>query len=363
MKKVGILTFHFANNYGAILQAYALKEVLLRMGYDVIFINRYYKPCFLKRLYINFRVGYNSKERNWLDFAKSRDKLIQPVTPYYSSYDASLKINYQNYHAIITGSDQVWRYSFSHIGYGYYLDFVTNPSIRKVSYAASFGNKEWTENNAVTENIKGLLYKFSAISVRETSGVEICKNIFGVNAKHVLDPTLLLDSFDYTDKILNNYVPERDYSHFVVSYLLANNQVPEVMRKLNYFANSNGCQFMDLYFIDSANTNEYGILNKVHVRLEEWLYAIKTAKYIVTNSFHATVFSILFKKQFVVLESNGHRSSRISSLLNSLSISGRYVTLENISAEQLRNEIDYSTVYKRLSTLRTSSYGFLKDAL
>lgn len=212
MKKVGILTYHYPENrnFGAILQAYASSIVVSKLGYDtrLINLNRYkfsvksstFKNKILLLLGGNkFRIFFN--------------KFLN-VTKDFQTFEELKELN-KELDIFIVGSDQVWRiWNEKEFLPEYFLNFVLDEK-RKISYAASFGLENWDEEEEITKEVKKLLKRFDYISVREESGVGICKNTFGVESVCVLDPTLVLPKEGY-QSIIDEY---KNKSHLKKKYI------------------------------------------------------------------------------------------------------------------------------------------------
>lgn len=343
--KVGILTYHWANNYGAVLQAYALLSKLKEMGHDAYIIDRIRTFSGWRRLYHSYSYKHYF---SWYRFLKFNKEFLDPKTPLCTS-TKQLIATFPSLHfdAVIVGSDQVWRESF--MGHNYFLDFVSG-SCKRISYAASFGLSEWSLNEAFTSKAKQLMQQFDKVSVREKTGIEICKKVFDVDAELVLDPTLLWDARFYEEKLLNKGCRVKEPK--VVAYILGENKDQNVAAK--NIAQEENIGFVDLWSHKS--------LVQGHYTVEEWLGYIRDAKYVITNSFHATVFSILFHKQFVVLNNKSGGSDRISTLLNYLGLQYLFVSTTNKDMyKALGTQIDYHRVDRLLANLRDGSLSFLKN--
>ena len=303
MKKIGTLTFNRAINYGAVLQAFALKKKLEAYNEDVEVIN-YFQPhvesvysCKGKRGFIRY-LFFNRRNRKFRKFNKeiSSEKI----------YDKE-SIKQANYDKIIVGSDQVWNYFCSG---GDETFLLPNIKAKKYSYAASFGVGELSENQIGV--FKENLSQFNYLSVREKTGQDICKNQLGLSADVVLDPTLA-----------------------------------------KYISKLKG---LPIYNISVKVKDFFG--NKVikNAGPKEWVDLFYNATYIVTDSFHATAFSINFNKQFYSFAIN-NKASRIVDLLNMLGISERLnPDLDNLD---LSKEIDYRLVNEKLDEERKKSVAFI----
>lgn len=356
MKNIAILTLGLKHNYGGILQASALYNFLKKEGYNPILLRKYpiqkgwksFVIRVLERLPFQnikgFRISHIKYNSNICFFDYYMANQTEVMT-YKSQINFFLNTN--EIEAIIVGSDQVWRYTYiNDTEYDtYFLNFKLNKKIKKISYAASFGVELW-EAPHEKQNIKNYLSDFDAVSVRESSGQEICKNDFD---KHdvalVLDPTLLIDQSFYLDMIKDRVQEKFD----CITYILD----------------------------DSAEKNE--LLNKFHSKyqhknisnlltksstlsVQDWVASFKATNFVITDSFHGMVFSILFNKQFVVLLNNNRGKDRFFSLCRLLGLEDR---LFDPTQEVVLNikTINYSEVNEKLAKLRINSKKFLLDAL
>ena len=353
--KVGILTFHWANNYGAVLQAYALLSKLKELVLVAFIIDRrmIYKGI-LRKLYHKFSYEHFF---SWRKFWKYTDTFLKPKTRAYMSHD-DLVTNFknENFDAVIVGSDQVWRWKL--IGLNYFLDFITDHKTKRYSYAASFGLDEWHGTEDDRKTISALLKQFNRISVREETGVKICQDTFKVDAELVLDPTLLHTAEFYEQTLLKNYKCQP--SGKVVSYILGKNKKPQVVEIANW-AKSINLKHNELFWTTIEHPSLIGksTFHLTHVTPIEWLNEIRNAEYVITNSFHATVFSILFQKQFVVLAHEGGGNNRIETLFNSLGICGRIAYSVDEAKSLVNNKIDYSAIVEKHNNSINRSMEFL----
>lgn len=353
--KIGILTFHWSNNYGAVIQAYALLSKLKELGHEVYIIDRrmVYKGI-LRKLY--HKLSYEHFF-SWRKFWKDADTFLQPKTKTYTSHDELVKKFYkENFDAVIVGSDQVWRWKL--IGLNYFFDFITDNKTKRYSYAASFGLNEWHGTDEDRNAISELLKKFNRISVREESGVKICKETFGVDAELVLDPTLLHTGEFYEQILLKNH--NRQRSGKIVSYILGKNNKKQV-KEIAEWAKSINLKHNELFWTGIEHPSLIGKseFHATHVTPTEWLNEIRNAEYIITNSFHATVFSILFQKQFVVLVHEGGGNNRLETLFNELGIEGRIAHSVKEAKNIIDNKIYYKAIAERHNKSKNKSLEFL----
>lgn len=376
--RIGILTLPLHTNYGGILQAYALQTVLERMGHKVVVFdtpNRMPLPplkdipkCFLKRI-IKKILGRNQK----IFYEYYQNKKVIPVVSqntqrFINSYIHRQEIrdfnelDEKSYDAIVVGSDQVWRPLYFVPGWRWqeienaFLSFASKWNIKRLSYAASFGTDDWEYTDLQTRRCKALLQVFDAISVRETNGVTLCKKYFDIDSVHVLDPTMLLNEADYSIFFQKANTPKSNGT--LLNYIL-----DETEKSSALIMNVANQKFLRAFSVNNPYENdETKPLNeRIKPSVEKWLRGFYDAEFVITDSFHACVFSILFKKQFVVVGNKERGLSRIESLLLCFGIENRIV---EDSAQVMRLPlIDYDTVYIKLEKYRKKSFEFLNVAL
>lgn len=354
--KIGILTQHFLLNYGGIIQNFALQQVLLELGHEPLTFE--HDTCYSRTRWLLRTAKQILKTRSLKglpvyptyqgrignkNFIKFVLKNIRSVTVKDFTPDLTQKYGLDAY---IVGSDQVWRPAFNlgpRLG-NMFLDFAGD-DVKKISYAASFGCKEW-EYTEEQERMCGKLAKrFDAISVREASGVDLCKEHFGVDATLVLDPTLLLNKEDY-GKVCHD-VPKKEKHIFVYS-LVVSEGVLAVAEKV--------AEAMGLSII----VKQAGRKVKKEDTIEDWFAEFRDADYVVTDSFHGMVFSIIFNKPFSIVMNPSGGNDRYLSLLSQLGLMERIVSDE---LQPVFSAIDWSDVNHRLTELRKASFEFLKTNL
>ena len=252
--------------------------------------------------------------------------------------------------AFVVGSDQVWAPA-SNVPIDYlgnmFLDFAPDFKGKRVAYAASFGGGEWTYTPEWTEMCRKLAKKFDAISVREESGVKLCKEHLGVEAKHVLDPTLLLTAEEYAT-LLPKPQKKTDY---LFAYIL------DISAEKRTFLKKVADRFGLRLVIKGANDDL-----KWEDSIEGWLSDIRNATFVVTDSFHGSVFSILFHRPFLSIINIKRGADRFTSLLSKLGLLDRLID-ETVKTEDISKEINWDAVDCKLSVEREFSVNFLKGAL
>jgi adenylate kinase family enzyme len=359
--KIGILTVPFNNNYGGFLQAFALKRVLESMGHKVMIINRRRnRTITLRSILGDLLRGLHLLEDKQKKLSKYTDqfqkKYLFPYTKkYYSSQELKRCVKYK-FDAVIVGSDQVWRYwYFKDWIDDFFCNFLEGTNISHFSYAASMGSDEMDYPQDKIEICSRLLKDFKAISVREESSVKLLKEYFGVeNAQVVLDPTFLLDKQAYVDLFKDKYTkPENPY---IFTYVLDDSE--EIKRSIEEFSRQKNMPVVNIK-AQTGNINEIDVIEPV----EKWLSAIYYADYVITDSFHGTVFSLIFNKQFVVYGNMQRGMSRMQDLLNRVELMDRLLTSNDAVGEKLEHPINWDSVNNRINAYKDGSMTFLKNAL
>lgn len=264
----------------------------------------------------------------------------------------------------VVGSDQVWRPGYSPDIPAYFLDFVWESAIRKVAYAASFGVDQWEFTPELTARCAPLAQGFHALSVREDSAVKLCKQYLGVEALHVVDPTLLLEREAYEALLPSGAAGSGNGKAQLMAYVLDKNAaktgwIRRIAEKKGLAVNSVGAEarFWDV--------GKRGVEQCVAPPVETWLSGFKNAAYVVTDSFHGTVFSILFRKPFVCLVNHSRGATRFTSLLTALGLHDRMVEADALGDDcpLLDKPIDYDAVEALLKQERSKAFAFLDEAL
>lgn len=353
--KVGILTFHWANNYGAVVQAYALLSKLKELGHEAYIVDRQVRyEGVLRRLYHKYSYNHHYA---WLAFDRERRHILSPMSSPYKSHEKLVKaFPSEQFDAVIVGSDQVWRWGM--MGNNYFLDFLEGTHIRRYAYAASFGLSRWEGTEEKRKEISALLKQFNAISVRESSGVKICHETFGIEAWLVLDPTLLHKRSFYESTLLKD--KQLKSNGKVVSYILGNKNKGQVI-EIAKWAQKKGLKHNELFWtsLDFPALIGRSEFHFSHVDLTTWLDEIRNAEYVITNSFHATVFCILFEKKFVSLESPGGGLDRLLTLFESLGITNRMVKSVDCIDDAMSSLVDYNEIRNNHQKLIAYSIEFL----
>jgi hypothetical protein len=375
---VGILTFHFSDNYGAALQAYALRRWLTEQGHHASFID--YRPAHIEhggrlslptspaRLKANLKVVYlavssfihehfgnRSQKEKFVRFREHFLGIQRDTAP--ADNGASLAAA-QAYDLIVAGSDQIWSPS-QHFGFdpNYFLAFAQPFRARKVSYAASFGRDRVTTSEAA--QLPRLLHNFDAISVREASGVTLVERATGQRPANVPDPTLLHSNYAE----LTDGAPSEHHDPYIFCYGLRS---PDNIRQTADLVSAQlGCPVLSPH---NPHRRWVEIGHTVYPDPGEWVSLVKNARFVVTNSFHGTVFALLFRKPFIVAGLTGEKATanaRAIHLLRAVGLDHRFApsfSTQNVQA-LMASEIDWEAVGQRLADLRHAGSTFLDTQL
>ena len=355
--RIGIVTQPLNGNFGGIMQNYALQTILKDLGHTPItldfvqsvpiglFILSLCKTV-LKRLFLWRKVPFISRIKKRGD-TKGNLFINENInkTDYLTRYSSKL-IDQYSLEALVVGSDQVWRPSYNTFLYDMYLNFARDYDIKKFAFAASFGvsNKEYTEKEAKV--CKELIRQFKGVSVREKSGKGLCKYYFDVDAEWLLDPTFLLPKERYLD-LTSNILPDK--SDFIGAYILDSSQAKE--------------NIVDKLKQHTGLTKVKAISNaQVDITVEEWLAVFRDAKFIITDSFHGTVFSIIFQKPFIVIPNMERGLDRFKSLLEYFSLERALINDTNCEIPDL-SFYSWESVSEGILSNKVKVLDFLNQAL
>ena len=371
--KIGILTQPLSNNYGGILQNFAMQKVLIKLGHEPTTVNIQQPKVnyttirlilssgkrLLKKVLGDKRILFINpqKQVSFLTtpgvfqkrFIESNISQITVKAPIQSEFDKK-----NDFNAYIVGSDQVWRPRFSPYLLNYYLDFVSNSAAKKIAYAASFGVDNWEASKEITPQLSEYAQRFNAVSVRETSGINLCKNYLKVEATQTLDPTMLLEANDYRELIKRSGDDVAIEQNSACLYILDTNK--DKMAIANAI-----CQSKNLQIHSVGKASKKGFPS-----IESWLNGFDKADFVITDSFHGTAFAILFNKPFISIGNEGRGLSRFTSLLKLFGLTSRLVlTSDDLDSlkEVIDSKIDFNSVNEILYKQRALSESFLINAL
>lgn len=331
--KIGILTQPLTANYGGIIQNWALQQALIKLGHEPITldllpeersfgsyikdnVNQIMAHFRDKKKYVKIN-RYKIRPKKFDRFVKENIYTTHKIRKYKESIIKEYKIE-----GLIVGSDQVWRPIYN---WGYLEDmffrFAQNSKCIKASYASSFGTSEWEFTESQTKECRNLIKQFKDISVRESSGVNLCLKYLKTEAKVVLDPTLLLSKMDYLKLIDDTECLIK--KRFLAAYVLDLND--EVYNKIINKAES--LNLTPIFISADSNAN---------YTIKEWLSIFRDAEYIYTDSFHGSLFSIIFEKKFEFIENEKRGSTRFQ-VIRDLLKNNNVNYLKDKSIEFLRN--------------------------
>lgn len=366
--KVDIITRHAIANYGSILQSYASQKIFEKLGYEAEIINyipfeektenliktyiknsNFWNKNFLTRVTYSVLQKRNIYKMN-IRFDEFRKKMLNLTKTEYNNYE-QLANNPPKADLYCSGSDQLWgKIGNQAYDKSYFLDFVSNES-KCISYASSFGTKEISKE--LDKNINSLLKKYKGILVREKSAYDYLINKGFSNTKQVLDPTMLLDREEW-EKLCVKNIEKKPY---ILIYQLHHNKnfnkfVKKIRKKL-------GIRIIRI------NTSKYFKFKPGKLVClpspNEFLTYIKNAELVLTDSFHGTVFSILFNKNFVdILPSI--TGTRINSILELFNLENRIINNYD-RTEVAKEQINYNSINKKLDSERKKTIKKLKEIL
>lgn len=332
MKNVCIFNFWWVSNYGALLTAYAIQSLINKLDYNPLLIDNSYRH--------NNLISEN--------FAKNFEQRYLKTSNKVSLYNDFNNLNKKS-NIFITGSDQILRPTAARERLSQYLqDFVSIDS-KKITMAASFAVDKKTlleeTDSQILEKMKTSLKSFDFVSVREKSGVEICKDLFDIDAEWIIDPVFIMDKFNYDGLIKNS---TKDFSNKIVSYVLDPNQ--EYNKAYKYFEKKYNKKILKTAY---SNTS-----------VENWLASIKNCEFLITDSFHGMCFAIIFNKPFICITNKKRGATRFESILEMLNIENQCINnINEIYEKDCIFKIDYEKVNRRIEEEAQRGLNFLKKAL
>ena len=380
--KIGILTQPLHANYGGLLQNYALQQVLLRAGHEVETIDWYpsynslrerlYRvkramlSVFFPEKYPKLRYKITEEER----------KVIQRNTNHFISTYINhtekvrtkegfiTKAKEGDYEVYVVGSDQCWRPKYNPFLASMFLDFAKDDKVKRIAYAASYGTDQWELTPKQTEICAPLAQQFDFVSVREDSGVKLCKDHLGVDAIHVLDPTLLLTKEDYIHLIEAEKEPKAQGTLF--NYILDPNTVKSAF--INRVAKERGIKsFQVLPKCQEETRTKEDVKNRIEdcvfPGVTTWLRAFMDAEMTIVDSFHGMVFSIIFNKPFWVIGNANRGISRFTSLLKVFHLEDRLLDANHLKDVDINRPIDWASVNAILEQKRNECINLLLTEL
>lgn len=368
--RILILTQPLINNYGGILQNYSLQTVLKRRGHSVetlkieMTLSMYKLISVISKFILLsvFEKIFGLPIRHWIT-RKEQQICYSKISEFIDNNISTTPLvnrvidlrHYLHYDAYVVGSDQVWRKEYSPHLPTYFLDFLpADCKAKRIAYAASFGKSQIDFPKSHTDIYASLLQRFDAVSVREYSGIDLCRSYFQVSADIVPDPTMMLSGDDYRT-LLGAY--KNCAKGKLVTYILDDNDDQTAMiKKFAEKCNLKVIRLKGEYFrsdLQSAYPEKHSI--------EYWLAAIESAEYIITDSFHGTIFSLLFEKKFFTFINHSRGKERFYTLDKMFDISCRFINSESTALKETV-DLDYSIINKKLADYREIGNNFLRKA-
>lgn len=375
--KIGILTLPLHTNYGGILQAYALQTVLERMGHEVEILDRpMYKTSpfvlvrpliYLKRIIRKMRGDY--KGAILTTNQNKRIKMAQIYTrPFINQYihraevSSLKKCTKFNFDAFVVGSDQIWRALYFRSLWNTdmtdaFLGFC-NDNTKRIAYSASFGTEEWEFTKKETKKCINLIQKFSAVSTREISGIQLCKKHLKFNnCEHTLDPTMLLSKEYYINLFEKNKIPKSEGT--LLYYILDEND-----EKTNLIKKISKEKEMLPFRVNSRTEDLSAPLKECcQPPVEQWIRGFYDAEFVITDSFHACIFSILFNKPFIVISNAKRGLSRFTSLLETFGLEQCLITLPNDYNSLCLKDFDWDKINTKLQNEQKRCLDYIQKGL
>ncbi len=360
--KIGILTYHDAHNYGAVLQAYALKTYLNKQGHDATLVNYHHKDvpdgfprerkmkkCETKEELDIFlkEMEYSAKDHDerWIKFDSFIKQLIDNNSYVYDSEEELEKI--QDIDVFICGSDQIWNSDITgELNKGFFLYF--NTKAKKISYAASMGIDALREDEEA--DFKKYINNLDSIGVREDSLKEYSEKFTDKKVTKTLDPTFLLEKKDYEDLLT-----EVKFEKYILIYALGPDS--RLTKLANYIAKEKNLKIVEL---NDCKKENYQFEQVSNAGPSDFLSLIYNADFVITNSFHGTIFSIIFNKEFYTL-TRLNRNSRMKSLLGNIGLGDRLLD-QNIDID-INKTINFKDAEKLLEKDVEIAKTYLKESI
>lgn len=378
MSKIAVVVCPNIRNFGSVLQSYATQKAVTELGYDNEYINyvqtkstmyKYFIQLFIPSIMAERKSFLKRKQFQKMhsDRIMNRNSIFDKfVNEYMNSSEKyvgyrNLKKGGAKYDIAVLGSDQVWNPINSGSDF-YTLNWLPYKT-KRIAYSSSFGVSKIPY--LLKNFYKKYLKKFDNIAVREIHGKEIIKELIGKDVPVVCDPTILFKAEQWDEIVENKPIVEGEY---IFCYFLGNRLKPR--KFVMELAEKTNCKIVMMpYFGEVSEYDES--MNAEFVKNpgpSEFVNVIKNAKFICTDSFHGTVFSILYKKKFFVFrrhsaDSNKNTFSRLESLVNIFGVQDRVVNDDVFDYKYLNSDIDYASVLNKVQEFRMESWNYLKKAL
>lgn len=362
MRKIANVTWVTYYNFGTYLQAYALQQYIIALGYDDVILDDsayakiHYDWKYRVKMFVR---GCFETHRRFVRSQKEANKLYDQFKKEHLIIDynvADVKRLNETYDCFVCGSDQIWNpfsLAYSH-NYFFFADFA---KCKKISYAPSIGVSAMPKEYA--DKFKSLITDFAYLSARERPGQKIMQELSGKNVAKVVDPTLLLDRTQW-EKLLPNR--KENAENYVLGYFLSPNA--SYIEAAKEYAHKKGCKFKMFYTDESYLSVADELITAGPL---EFLDAIRNAQFLFTDSFHGSIFASVFHTQFVTFkrfkDTIRSQNSRVENLLGMMGIEGRLISEENLSMLNDMEQIDFDFVARKLNPFINESKGYLINAL
>lgn len=367
--KIGIITQPLHTNYGGLLQNYALQQVLKRLGHEPITLDQgntsiptwrimasYVKTFLLKMMGKggNRKYPQRMSEDMKIHIRQHTNRFIEKYIAHTEPFRCAEEfrdytVNHQ-LDALVVGSDQVWRPMYNQNVLRSFLDFAKGLELKRLAYAASFGVDYWEFTQKQTLQAQDYIKTFDAVSVREHSGIDLCRKYLYCDAVHVLDPTLLLDKEDYIRLVENE--KEQPAEGNLFTYILDDS--PEKQAIIEKIATA-----LSLTPFCSMPQSAADAFPPV----TQWLRSFMDARFVVCDSFHGAVFSIIFNKPFLIIGNKERGMARFDSLLDTFELRNRMITDITGIDSVMNTPVDWEKVNRIRSERKLKSIEFIKSNL
>ncbi|AJA56030.1 polysaccharide pyruvyl transferase family protein [Lactococcus lactis] len=367
MKKIGIITFHNSYNCGSMLETYAIQTILRKNNLETEIVNFssdgqkelysvYFKQLTLKNFLKNILLffSYNRIAHNNAMYEKFKQQNFY-LSKEYSTGDI---IDEKNYSTVVAGSDQIWNITIKDADDAYFLNWVKEA--KKVAYAPSFGAKRISDYAVNVDAYRDYLNDFDALSIRERNGKQWIKDLINKEVDVLLDPTLLLEKSDYDLIVANDIQVEEDYIFFYSPSF--NIEICDYVKKIADKYNLKVITWSTKSYTTKF-VKKYGFKLPDYEDPSVYLYLIKNAKLVITTSYHGTIFSTIYRKNFITVK-NGDMygdDDRVTTLLDQLGMLERLIPYDFNSDFNYLSDVDYSNYEYALQPLKDKSLYFLTE--
>ncbi len=365
---MALITYHSAYNFGSVLQAYAMEKIISRVGHEVKIIN--YRIPFQKKYY--GLLGYGSGIRGIVKkFMMLQDVMLRKERAHkYEVFIQNLSLTNEvnspssledyakEFDVYISGSDQIWNLhsnEFIKSGIEYMMPYLLSfTDKKKISYASSLVNMTDEELGLIKKELE----KFEYISCREKEASQRIEELIHKKVNTVLDPTLLVDCKDWENMIDT----PNDYRDYVFYYSLKD--FKSIKKDLKLLAKLTENKRLTVVAVTPLipRIRMRGVINVINTGPKDFLRLVRFSKYVITDSYHGVLFSIIFKKDFYYINNpDGDKGVRANYILSELNFKNR--SLQNIGGINLDSRVDFNNSDYKLSILRTKSIEYINRSL